>query len=270
MQLSSRRAGTRTFLCLKGSAESVCPGRNEPACISLGKAHPCASRSTGVLRWGSQSEAGSNLVIQQDPQDCSCLDSLLVLFCLFVNSAVVYFSNSESKDFPQHQKSLKRSLIPSAVITLGSDSAVSSILAGELTTQSEQPFQLYNPEIGKEKNVWAHVSLCSAQVIYLSVCQNPFKLQSCSCHGDTVVLKSGMTRVLISWDPGDHLNCGDKGQKEDYVHVWCCVQKPSLWTRKGIKMLGSLLLPCHHTQVKAELSLVFLPEILSEAMEGSH
>lgn len=71
------------------------------------------------------------------------------------------------------------------MITLGPDSAVSSALGEELTRQSEQPFQLYNLEIRKEKEtnkneqkkkkqktpqhiICAHVSPCSAW-LYISL-----------------------------------------------------------------------------------------------------
>lgn len=63
MQLSGRRAGTRAFLCLKGSAESVCPGRYERGMslpvslwVKLTHVHP-----------GAQEYSGEEARVRQDP-----------------------------------------------------------------------------------------------------------------------------------------------------------------------------------------------------------
>lgn len=125
--------------------------------ISLSKTHQHACRATGFHRGKSHGEIGSSLAIQQDPQGlyCCSLDSLLVIFSYnsfyFLIQQLSTLVSQKAKTSHDTRSTARGVLTPSPMITLGLDSAVSSVLAGELTRQSQQPFQLYNLKIRKEK-----------------------------------------------------------------------------------------------------------------------
>lgn len=59
------------------------------------------------------------------------------------------------------------------------------------------------------------------------------------------------------------------GRREITCKLVLSTEAIPLKTNKQTNTLGCLLLPCHHTPIKAEFSFVLLPQNLLEALEGS-
>lgn len=101
------------------------------------------------------------------------------------------------------------------------------------------------------------------------MCQNPFKLQICSYQRDTILLRR--VAWLTSWACEVLESVLVTTGRKEVICTFSLMYRshPIEHTNKRAKMLGSLLLPCHHAPVKAEFSLVMLPQNLLEGVRSS-
>lgn len=108
--------GLRHFSARKGMQSLPLLGKEGALQHPPGKAYQCAARVAGVLSRRPQvrkmkrihftksaGSSGNALLLSRQP-------FFFFPSTFFLHSAVVYFSNSESKGFPQHQKFHKRNL----------------------------------------------------------------------------------------------------------------------------------------------------------------